>query len=60
MGNILQRFSSNRGSMTLSSPPPSASPEVPKNISDESCEKSPAPLPVEEGNYWFIELKILI
>ena len=49
MGNILQRFSSNRGSMTLSSPPPSASTEVPKNISDESCEKSPAPLPVEEG-----------
>lgn len=45
MGNILQRFSGNRGSMTLQNPEPG----TPKNVSNESCEKSPAPLPVDEG-----------
>jgi hypothetical protein len=25
--------------------------EPPKNVSDQNCEKSPAPLPVEEGMF---------
>jgi len=31
--------------MTLQNPEPG----TPKNVSNESCEKSPAPLPVDEG-----------
>ncbi len=49
MGNILQRFSGNRGSMTLQNPEP----ETPKNVSNDNCEKSPAPLPVDEGTTWW-------
>ncbi len=47
MGNILQRFSANRGSMTLHTPEA----EPPKSVSDQNCEKSPVPLPVEEGMF---------
>ena len=55
MGNILQRFSANRGSMTLHTPNANANPnpdaEPSKNVSDQNCEKSPAPLPVDEGTF---------
>jgi hypothetical protein len=43
MGNILQKLSGNRGSMSLNTPTEAKKP------SDDGCEKSPAPLPVEQG-----------
>ena len=45
MGNLLQRISGNRGSLNLQTPP-----DAKKTTNDDSCEKSPAPLPVEEGS----------